>query len=96
MFRKYKKTISNNNNIVFVYYFKNYYKKYKNKTFNKILKDIIKNINNEPYISNMNINYIILYPDNLNKKLENIHIDDGNKVMFINNYNKSIIKHLLY
>jgi hypothetical protein len=96
MFRKYKKTISNNNNIVFVYYFKNYYKKYKNKTFNKILKDIIKNINNEPYISNMNIKYIIFYPDKLNKEIENINIVGNNKIIFINDYNKSIIKHLLY
>lgn len=96
MFNKYKKIICKNNNILYIYYFKSYYGKYKNKGVNKILDDIIKNINNEPYISNMNINYIILYPDNLNKKLENIHIDDGNKVMFINNYNKSIIKHLLY
>lgn len=63
---------------------------------NKILDDIIKNINIEPYISNVKICYIILYPDSLDKKLENIHIDEGNKVIFIKDYNKSIINHLLY
>lgn len=96
VFGKCKKTLINNNNIIFIYYFKNYYKKYKNKSFEKILNNIFKNINNEPFTTNMNIKYVILYPLYLEKEIQSMNINENNKIICIYEYNKSIIRHLLY
>lgn len=97
MFRKSKVIINKNNNIVFIYYFKRYYRKHKYNGIKKILDDINNNINNEPLISNTKIRYIIMYPEKYSNQLRNINLNiESDKIIFMNDYNKSIIGHLIY
>lgn len=96
MFKNYKKISKNKNNIIHIYYFRDYYKKYKSKSFSKILNDIFINIENEYFMTDYIVKYVILYPYSLKKEIEQIYINGNNKCIFINEYNKSIIKHLLY
>lgn len=96
MYKNYKKILENKNNIIHVYYFKNYYKKCKYKSFNIILNDILKNVEKEIYINNYNTRYVILYPQSLKEKIDIMYIKGNSKFIYIDEYNKSIINHLLY
>lgn len=96
--KKYEEIYENNNNVIFVYYFKSYYIKYKNKTFEKIIKDIIKHANyNDLELWKKLKKCVILYPSELFEEVEKIKDNKYNELfIYIEESNKSIIKHILY
>lgn len=98
IFKKYEDIFENDNNVIFVYYFKNYYIKYKNSSFEIITEDIIKHAtHNELDIWSKLKKCVILYPSELYKEIEEIkHKENNDLFIYIEESNKNIIKHLLY
>lgn len=95
--KKYEEIIEKNNNVIFVYYFKNYYIKYKNDSFDKINEEIFKHANhNELNIWEKLKKIIILYPSELYKEIEeNIKKESNSLFIYIEESDKSLIYHLL-